>query len=91
MGKDNTERYDRFSKAYKTAYFDMSSAEERKKKMDAEWREKWKYSDDVVAFEARLMELKSKRESKSIFSAFSQSKKKKIKLNPGNFSSFMRI
>ena len=83
MGKDNTERYDRFSKAYKTAYFDMSSAEDRKKKMDAEWREKWKNSDDVDAFETRLIELKSKRESKTIFSAFSHSKKKRIKLNSG--------
>ena len=60
MGKDNTERYDRFSKAYKTAYFDMSSAENCKKKMDAEWREKWKNSDDVGAFETRLIELKYK-------------------------------
>ena len=83
MGKDNTERYDRFSKAYKTAYFDMSSAEDRKKKMDAEWREKWKNSDDMDAFETRLIELKFKRDSKAIFSEFSHSKKKKIKLNSG--------
>ena len=83
MGKDNTERYYRFSKAYKSAYFDMSSAEDRKKKMDAEWREKRKNSDDVDAFETRLIELKSKRESKTIFSAFSHSKKKRIKLNSG--------
>ena len=61
MGKDNTERYDRFSKAYKTACFDMSSAEDRKKKMDAEWGKKWENSDDVDAFEKRLIELKSKR------------------------------
>ena len=51
--------------------------------MDAECREKWKNSDDVVEFEARLMDLKSLRERRSIFSAFSQSKKKKIKVNPG--------
>ena len=83
MGKNNTERYDRFSKVYKTAYFDMSSAEDRKKKIDPEWREKWKNSDDVDAFETLLIELKSKRESKIIFSAFSHSKRKRIKLNSG--------
>jgi len=81
MGKNNTDRYDRFSKAYKAAYFDMSSAEDRKKKMDAEWREKWKNTAYADTFEMRLIELKSKRESKTIFSAFSQSKNKRLKLN----------
>ena len=66
MGKDNIERYDRFSKAYKTAYFDISSAEDRKKKNGCSMERK-----------------KSKRESKTIFSAFSHSKKKRIKLNSG--------
>ena len=61
----------------------MSSVEDRKNKMDAEYREKWKNSDDVDAFETSLIELKSKRESKTIFSAFSHSKKKRIKLNSG--------
>ena len=60
MGKDNTERYDRFSTAYKLGYFDMSNADSRKKAMDDEWRVKWKKCDDEEAFEARLIELKSK-------------------------------
>ena len=73
MGKDNTaERYDRFSHTLT--------------RQTLKGMEKWKNSDDVVEFDARLMELKSRREKRFIFSAFSQSKKKNIKLNPGKKS-----
>ena len=76
---------------HKLGYFYTPSAETRKKSMDKEWREKWKKCEDEEAFEARLIELKSKHEKKNIFSAFGQSKRKKIKLSPGTLRSIKTL
>ena len=71
---DNTERYKRFSEAYKRAYKNVK-AEDRKKAIDAEWRDKWKPNvQDDEKFERRILHLCTKSKATSIFHSFNKSK-----------------